>query len=45
LDEKNYCLVGKRRHRKFQLGDPITVRVSKTNLEKKQLDFSLADNF
>lgn len=45
FDEKNYCLVGKRQHRKFQLGDPITVRVSKTNLEKKQLDFVLAESF
>ena len=43
FDEKNYCLIGRRRHRKFQLGDPITVRVAKTNLEKKQLDFVLAE--
>ena len=43
FDEKNYCLIGRRHHRKFQLGDPITVRVAKTNLEKKQLDFVLAE--
>lgn len=41
FDEKNYCLVGKRNHRRFTLGDPLTVRVKKTNLEKKQMDFAL----
>ncbi len=41
FDEKNYCLVGKRTHRKFQLGDAITVKAVKANLEKKQLDFAL----
>lgn len=41
LDEKNYCLVGHRTRRKFQLGDSITVKVIKANLEKKQLDFHL----
>lgn len=42
-DEKNYCLTGRRKHKKFQLGDSITVKVAKTNLEKKQLDFSLVN--
>ncbi len=41
FDEKNYCLVGKRRGRKFTLGDPLTIRVKRTNLEKKQMDFQL----
>jgi ribonuclease R len=41
LDEKNYCLIGRRSRRKFQLGDEITVKVVKANLEKKQLDFQL----
>lgn len=43
FDEKNYCLVGRRFHKKFQLGDELTVRVAKANLDKKQLDFVLAD--
>lgn len=42
-DEKNYCVVGKRSGKKFQLGDSITIRVVKTNLEKKQMDFGLVD--
>ena len=41
-DEKNYCLIGRRLHRKFQLGDDIEVEVVRTNLEKKQLDFRIA---
>lgn len=42
FDDKNYCIVGRRTNRKFQLGDEITVRVAKANLAKKQLDFVLA---
>lgn len=45
FDEKNYCLVGRRTHKKFQLGDEITVKVVRANLEKKQLDFVLAGSF
>ena len=41
LDEKNYCLTGRKTGEKFQLGDAITVKVAKANLEKKQLDFQL----
>ncbi len=41
FDERNYCLVGRRHHHKYQLGDPITIRVAKANLEKKQLDFGI----
>lgn len=41
FDDQNYCIIGKHFGKKFQLGDPITVRIKKTNLEKKQMDFSL----
>ncbi len=44
FDERNYCLVGRRRHHRYQLGDPIRIVVAKANVEKKQLDFSLADD-
>lgn len=43
FDEKNYCLIGRRHHRKFSLGDPVKIKVARANLEKKQLDFVLAD--
>ncbi len=42
FDEKNYALVGKHSNKTYQLGDEVTVKVWKTNLEKKQLDFLLA---
>lgn len=42
FDDKNYCLVGRRFHKKYQLGDELTVKVAKANLDKKQLDFALA---
>ncbi|MCL2597890.1 MAG: ribonuclease R [Paludibacter sp.] len=41
LDEKNYCIEGRSRHRKFQLGDQIRVRITRADLNKKQLDFAL----
>lgn len=41
FDERNYCLIGRRHHTKYQLGDPIRIKVAKANLEKKQLDFML----
>ena len=44
FDEKNYCLVGRRHHHKYQLGDPIRIKVARANLEKRQLDFALAED-
>ena len=43
FDEKNYCLIGRKRHKKYSLGDAVRIRVVRANLEKKQLDFTLAD--
>ena len=43
FDERNYCLVGRRHHNKYQLGDPIRIKVAKANIEKRQLDFALAE--
>jgi ribonuclease R len=42
FDDKNYCLIGRRYHKKYQLGDELTVKVAKANLDKKQLDFVIA---
>ena len=36
FDERNYCLVGRRHHHKYRLGDPVRIVVAKANLEKKQ---------
>ena len=43
FDERNYCLIGRRHHHRYQLGDPVRIVVAKANVEKKQLDFSLSE--
>ncbi|MBR0042859.1 MAG: ribonuclease R [Bacteroides sp.] len=44
FDEKNYCLRGRRKRNTYSLGDELTIRVARANLEKKQLDFELVKN-
>ena len=44
FDEKNYCLVGRRRGVRYRLGDNVKVKVARANLERKQLDFLLVDD-
>ena len=41
LDEKNYCIIGQRRKKKYQLGDEVKILVKKVDLAKRQIDFSL----
>ena len=43
FDEKNCQLVGRRHHGKYQLGDAIRIKVARANVERRQLDFILAD--
>jgi ribonuclease R len=40
-DEKNYCIVGQRKKKKYQLGDEVKVKVKKVDLSKRQIDFTL----
>ena len=44
FDEAHYCLVGRRHHTRYQLGDAIRIKVARANIEKRQLDFTLADD-
>ncbi|MCM1483083.1 MAG: ribonuclease R [Muribaculaceae bacterium] len=44
FDEKNFCLVGRRRGVRYRLGDDVKVRVARASLEKKQLDFILVED-
>ena len=44
FDEKNYCLVGRRKHHTYRLGDALRIKVARANLERKQLDFTLSDD-
>ena len=43
FDERNFCLVGRRHHHKYLLGDAIQIQVARADLEKKQLDFTVAE--
>jgi ribonuclease R len=42
FDEDNFCITGKHKHKKYQLGDQVSVEVYRANLPKKQLDFRLS---
>lgn len=42
LDERNYRLIGRRTKREYRLGQQISIKVVRANLERKQLDFALA---
>jgi ribonuclease R len=41
FDEKNYRLIGRRRHHCYNLGDSVRVQVARADLFRKQLDFKL----
>jgi len=37
-DERNYCIIGQSKGKKYQLGDPVKVKLVRTDLEKKQIE-------
>ena len=41
FDDANYCLVGRRTHNKYMIGDEVRIRIVRANLDRKQLDFEL----
>ena len=43
FDADHYRLVGKRSGVVYNLGDPVRIRVKKTNLEQKLLDYELIE--
>ena len=43
FDEKNYWIIGRHTNTRYRLGDKITIRVARANLERKQLDFAIVD--
>ena len=38
-----HCLVGRSKGKKFRLGDSINAKVTRTDLEKRQIDLAIAD--
>jgi len=43
FDEKQYALIGQSTKNVYQLGDEVTIKVKRADLEKKQLDFYLVE--
>ncbi|MBN1158104.1 MAG: ribonuclease R [Bacteroidales bacterium] len=41
-DEDNYWIRGRRTGKKYRMGDPVTIRVVRINMLRKQIDFALA---
>lgn len=41
FDQKNYAIVGQKSKKTYQLGDQVRIKVTGTDLEKKQIDFEL----
>ncbi|HAF30337.1 MAG TPA: ribonuclease R [Bacteroidales bacterium] len=42
FDEDNYAIIGRRNKKTYQLGDSVKIKIVKADLEKKQLDYTLA---
>lgn len=43
FSEQDYALVGRHTGLRFTIGDPIRIKVVRTDLDKRQIDFSLAE--
>ncbi len=41
FDEKQYCLWGRRTHKRYSLGDEVRISIASANLDRKQLNFAL----
>ena len=41
FDEKQYCLWGRRSHKRYSLGDEVRIKIASANLERKQLNFTI----
>lgn len=44
FDQDHYRVVGRRSRRVFHLGDPVRIRVKRTDLEQKLLDYELIES-
>ena len=43
FDETNYCIIGSRTKKKYQLGDNVKIQIVRADLVKKQIDFRMAN--
>ena len=42
FDKKNFCIIGKRTHKKYRLGDELPIKLAEVNLERRTIDFVIA---
>ncbi len=45
FDDSNYCIIGERSKKKFQLGNDIKVQLVKVNMQNRTIDFVPAEEF
>lgn len=45
FDEDNYCIIGERKKKRFQLGDNIKVQLVKVNMQSRTIDFVPAEEY
>ncbi len=45
FDDANYSLVGRRKHKRYTIGDGVRIRIARANLDRKQLDFELVEHY
>ena len=43
FDEKHFCLIGEKTRRIFRLGDNLKIKVAKTDIDNRTIDFSLVE--
>lgn len=41
FDEKNYCMIGRRTHKRYTLGDKLKIQVAAVNMERRTIDFTI----
>lgn len=44
FDEPNYCLIGRRTHQKYSIGQNMRVKIKKVDIDKRTIDLVLAKN-
>jgi ribonuclease R len=40
-DEKNFRVIGRRRKKIYRLGDKVSVRIKKTDIDRRLIDLSI----
>ncbi len=41
FNDRIFAAIGRKKKKKYTIGDKVTIRIARTNLEKRQIDFEL----